>query len=71
MYIISRRGRKSGVARATGATASLAPMYIYLYLLQGGTNPISMLGVNTHFLNLAITLVLQISSEIADILRFN
>ena len=44
---------------------------IYLYLLQGGTNPISMLGVNTHFLNLAITLVLQISSEIADILRFN
>jgi len=46
-------------------------IYIYLYLLQGGTNPISMLGVNTHFLNLAITLVLQISSEIADILRFN
>ena len=32
---------------------------------------LSMLGVNTHFLNLAITLVLQISSEIADILRFN
>ena len=28
MYIISGRGRKSGVARATGATASLAPMYI-------------------------------------------
>ena len=30
MYIISGRGRKSGVARATGATASLAPMYIHL-----------------------------------------
>ena len=28
MYIISGRGRKSGVARATGATASLAPMNI-------------------------------------------
>ena len=28
MYIISGRGRKSGVARATGATASLAPMQI-------------------------------------------
>ena len=28
MYIISGRGRKSGVARATGATASLAPMMI-------------------------------------------
>ena len=28
MYIISGRGRKSGVARATGATASLAPMCI-------------------------------------------
>ena len=28
MYIISGRGRKSGVARATGATASLAPMPI-------------------------------------------
>ena len=31
MYIISGRGRKSGVARATGATASLAPMPICLY----------------------------------------
>ena len=30
MYIISGRGRKSGVARATGATASLAPMEIQL-----------------------------------------
>ena len=30
MYIISGRGRKSGVARATGATASLAPMNIYV-----------------------------------------
>ena len=30
MYIISGRGRKSGVARATGATASLAPMRIFL-----------------------------------------
>ena len=40
---------------------------IYICLLQGGTNPISMLGVNTHFLNLGITLVLKI----ADILRFN
>ena len=28
MYIISGRGRKSGVARATGVTASLAPMTI-------------------------------------------
>ena len=28
MYIISGRGRKSGVARATGATASLAPLEI-------------------------------------------
>ena len=28
MYIISGRGRKSGVARATGATASLSPMKI-------------------------------------------
>ena len=26
MYIISGRGRKSGGARATGATASLAPL---------------------------------------------
>ena len=32
MYIISGRGRKSGVARATGATASLAPMTIYEYM---------------------------------------
>ena len=30
MYIISGRGRKSGVARATGATASSAPMKIAL-----------------------------------------
>ena len=30
MYIISGRGRKSGVARATGATASLAPMKIFV-----------------------------------------
>ena len=30
MYIISGRGRKSGVARATGATASLAPMDILM-----------------------------------------
>ena len=28
MYIISGRGRKSGVARATEATASLAPLTI-------------------------------------------
>ena len=28
MYIISGRGRKSGVARATEATASLAPLSI-------------------------------------------
>ena len=28
MYIISGRGRKSGGARATEATASLAPLYI-------------------------------------------
>ena len=30
MYIISGRGRKSGVARATEATASLAPLSIPL-----------------------------------------
>ena len=35
MYIISGRGRKSGVARATGATASLAPMSIYLFSKMG------------------------------------
>ena len=28
MYIISGQDRKSGGARATGATASLAPLYI-------------------------------------------
>ena len=37
MYIISGRGRKSGVARATGATASLAPMglgkWTHIFLL--------------------------------------
>ena len=30
MYIISGRGRKSGVARATEATASLAPLNMSL-----------------------------------------
>ena len=40
MYIISGRGRKSGVARATGATASLAPMSIYLFS--------KMVGVKNH-----------------------
>ena len=45
MYITSGRGRKSGVARATGATASLAPLNMMLeddikeywgfYLLRG------------------------------------
>ena len=35
MYIISGRGRKSGVARATGATASLAPMFIELFMVIG------------------------------------
>ena len=30
MYIILGRGRKSGVARATGATASLAPLHVRL-----------------------------------------
>ena len=34
MYIISGRGRKSGVARATEATASLAPLSIVLYRAQ-------------------------------------
>ena len=34
MYIISGRGRKSGVARATGATASLAPMSIHKYSVR-------------------------------------
>ena len=34
MYIISGRGRKSGVARATGATASLAPMNISIRYLD-------------------------------------
>ena len=33
MYIISGRGRKSGVARATGAIASLAPMLIMFPVL--------------------------------------
>ena len=31
MYIISGRGRKSGVARATEATASLAPLVISMH----------------------------------------
>ena len=30
MYIISGRGRKCGGARATGATASLAPLGIFI-----------------------------------------
>ena len=34
MYIISGRGRKSGVARATEATASLAPLSIDIYYIQ-------------------------------------
>ena len=34
MYIISERGRKSGVARATGATASLAPMPIIFHFFD-------------------------------------
>ena len=32
MYLSSGRGRKSGGARATGATPSLAPLPIYLLL---------------------------------------
>ena len=34
MYIILGRGRKSGVAHATAATASLAPLSICLYPLE-------------------------------------
>ena len=34
MYIISGRGRKSGVARATEATASLAPLLISLEMAE-------------------------------------
>ena len=32
IYIISGRGRKSGVARATAATPSLAPLEIIFFL---------------------------------------
>ena len=34
MYIISGWGRKSGVARATEATASLAPLIIDIYVVN-------------------------------------
>ena len=39
MYIISGRGRKSGVARATEATASLAPLNILLLKSVPLTHP--------------------------------
>ena len=39
MYIISGRGRKSGVAHATEATASLAPLNILLLKSVPLTHP--------------------------------
>ena len=39
MYLSSGRGRKSGGARATGATPSLAPLYIYNYIQNSMTPP--------------------------------
>ena len=50
MYIILGRGRKSGVARATGATASLAPMWIiYISFLQKKTFQIISFSIHIYF----------------------
>ena len=42
MYLSSGRGRKSGGACATGATSSLAPLYMFIMFYKTKTSPIKL-----------------------------